>query len=90
MCYLGHEPHFSAPFSALLVWLREREALDHQISRELATLRAHQDSLQNELRAVRDDLQSVDQQLQATIEVCMGLVFGPQGMPPDAEGSPES
>ena len=50
----------------------------------------HQDSLQNELRAVRDDLQSVDQQLQATIEVCMGLVFGPQDMPPDAEGSPES
>ena len=76
MRHLGHEPAFSAPFSAILSWVQEREALDHQVAREIASLRSRQDALQAGLQELREDLRAVDEQLQATIEVCLGVVAG--------------
>eukprot|EP00439_Symbiodinium_sp_Y106_P000392 s7352_g1.t1 len=74
--HLGHEPAFSAPFTALLSWIEEREALDHQVAREISSLRSRQDALQAGLQGLQADLQAVDDQLQATIEVCLGVVAG--------------
>ena len=90
MRHLGHEPAYSAPFSALLSWIEEREALDHQVAREMSRLRSRQDALQAGLQGLRADLQAVDDQLQATIEVCLGVVAGLEAVVPVDAAGPSS
>ena len=72
------------------LFLQEREALDHQVSREIASLRSRQDALQTGLQGLREDLQAVDQQLQATIEVCLGVVAGLEAVTPEDAAGPAS
>ena len=90
MRHLGHEPAFSAPFTALLSWIEEREALDHQVAREISSLRSRQDALQAGLQGLQADLQAVDDQLQATIEVCLGVVAGLEAVAPTDAADPAS
>ena len=90
MRHLGHEPAFSAPLTALLSWIEEREALDHQVAREISSLRSRQDALQAGLQGLQADLQAVDDQLQATIEVCLGVVAGLEAVAPADAADPSS